>query len=70
MFSIKLLFNLIEITRRHGFSPANLFHIFRTSFYKNISGGMLLNDGLNIVSVMHYEDITEKTEVVDLENIN
>ena len=37
--SIKLLCNFIEITPRHGCSPGNLLHIFRTPFYKNIYGG-------------------------------
>ena len=41
--SIKLLCNFIEITLRHGFSPVNLLHIFRTPFLKNISGWLLLN---------------------------
>ena len=36
----KLLCNVIEITLRHGFSPVS----FRTSFYKNIYGGLLLNE--------------------------
>ena len=34
-------FNFIEITLRHGFSPVNLLHIFRTPFYKSIYGGLL-----------------------------
>lgn len=29
-------------TRLHGFSPVNVLYIFKTSFYKNISAGMLL----------------------------
>ena len=32
----------IEIALRHGCSPVNLLHIFRTSFSKNISGRLLL----------------------------
>ena len=28
----------------HGCSPVNLLHIFRTSFRKNTSGWLLLND--------------------------
>ena len=31
----------IEVILRHGFSPVNLLHIFRTTFYKNNSGGLL-----------------------------
>ena len=41
--SIKLLCNFIEITLRHGCSPANSLHIFRTPFLKNISGWPLLS---------------------------
>ena len=40
--SVKLLCNFIEITLRHGCSPVNLLHIFRTLFPRNTSGGMLL----------------------------
>ena len=32
----------IEITFRHGCSPVNLLHIFRTSFLKNTPGDLLL----------------------------
>ena len=32
----------LEITLRHGCSPVNLLHIFRISFPKNTSGGLLL----------------------------
>ena len=34
--------NFIEIVLRHGCSPVNLQHIFRTPFPKNTSGGLLL----------------------------
>ena len=42
VISIKLLCNFIEITLRHGCSPVNLLHIFRTPFSKNASGELLL----------------------------
>ena len=42
VISIKLQSNFIEITLRHGCSPVNLLHIFRTSFAKNTSGRQLL----------------------------
>ena len=42
VISIKLKSNFIEITLRHGCSPVTLLHIFRTTFPKNISGGVLL----------------------------
>ena len=40
--SIKLQSNFIEIALRHGYSPLNLLHIFRTPFSKNTSGLLLL----------------------------
>ena len=40
--SIKLLCNFIEIGLRHGCSPVNSLNIFRTSFPKSTSGGLLL----------------------------
>ena len=39
--SIKLQSSFIEIALRHGCSPVNLLHIFRTHFTKNISGRLL-----------------------------
>ena len=42
VISIKLLYNFIEITLRHGYSLVNLLHIFRTPIFKNTSGGLLL----------------------------
>ena len=44
MISIKLLRSFIEITLRYGYSPVNLLHIFTTSFLKNTSERLLLND--------------------------
>ena len=38
----KLQSNFIEIALRHGCSPVNLQHIFRTPFPKNSSGWLLL----------------------------
>ena len=35
-------FNFIEITLRDGSHPVNLLHFFRTPFYKNTYGGLLL----------------------------
>ena len=40
--SIKLLCNFIEIDFRHGCSPVNLQHIFRTHFLKNTSEWLLV----------------------------
>ena len=43
VISIKLLCNFIEITVRHGCSPVNFQHSFRTPLYKSTFGGLLLN---------------------------
>ena len=43
VISIKLQTNFIEIALRHGCSPVNLLHIFRTSFSRNTSGWLLLD---------------------------
>ena len=42
VISIKLLCNFIKTALRDGRSPVNLLHIFRTTFYKNTTGGLLL----------------------------
>ena len=42
VISIKLLCKFIEITFRHGCSPLNLLHIFRTPFPRNTSWWLLL----------------------------
>ena len=44
VISIKLLSYFTEITLRHGCSPVNLLHIFRTPFPENTSGWLLLQD--------------------------
>ena len=46
--SIKLQSNFIEIALRHGCSPVNLMHIFRTPFRKNTSGWLHLSLFRNI----------------------
>ena len=42
VISIKLLCNFIEIALRHGCSPVNLLHIFKTPFPKNTCRWLLL----------------------------
>ena len=42
VISIKLQSSFIEIALRHGCSPVNLLHIFRTPFPRNTSGWLLL----------------------------
>ena len=52
MISIKLQSNFIEITLRHGYSPVNLMHIFKTPFPKITSGGLLLTVLLSMLNLM------------------
>ena len=47
VISIKLLCNFIEIALRHGCSPVDLLHIFRTPFPRNSSGWLLLESSLS-----------------------
>ena len=47
VISIKLLCNFIEIALRHGCSPVNLLHIFRTPFSRNTFGWLRLRKILN-----------------------
>ena len=48
VISIKLQSNFIEITLRHGCSPVNSLHIFRTPFPRNTSGWLLLKEKGNL----------------------
>ena len=41
-YGVKLLYNFIEITLRYRFFPINMRYIFRTTFPKNTSEGLLL----------------------------
>ena len=45
VISIKLLCNFIDIKLRHGCSPVNLLHVFKTPFLKNTSDWLLLTLG-------------------------
>ena len=52
---IKLICVFIEITLRHGYSPINLLHIFRTPFPKNTSGRLLLSILISISKKHHFQ---------------
>ena len=43
VISVKLLCTFIEITLCHGCSPVNFLQFFRTHFYMNTYGGLLLS---------------------------
>ena len=53
----KCYFNskFIEITLRHGYSPVNFLHIFRTPFLKNTSGRLLL--GISYMLVVNIKSV-------------
>ena len=51
----KVALQLFEITLRHGCSPVNLLHIFRTPFLKNTSGRLLLK--VIFIWSVHHRDI-------------
>ena len=52
---VALLCNFIEIALRHGFSPVNLLHIFRTPFLKNTSGWLLLPSLMTKLSISEFD---------------
>ena len=55
VISIKLQSNVIEIALRHGFSPVDLLHIFRTPFPRDTSGWLLLKDTVSVkITSMRY----------------
>ena len=63
-----------EITLRHGCSPVNLAHIFRTSFPRNTSGWLLLfkidiGIVLNIIYVLLLSNLLHFFNGVDKRNI-
>ena len=67
--SIKLLCNFIEITHRHGCSPINLLHIFRTPFPRDTSDGLLLDDDplfKTFVKILHWHALREKCPYSEL----
>ena len=47
----KFASNFIEIALRHGCSPVNLLHIFKTPFLKNTSGRLLLTNSFHYCSI-------------------
>ena len=49
--SVKLQSNFIEIAFRHGYSPLNLLHIFRTPFPRNTSRWLLLKCVSHLIMV-------------------
>ena len=60
VISIKLLYNFIEITLRHGCSSVNLLYIFKTLFPKNICRGLLLRGLFRTLSEVYNEDFLQK----------
>ena len=52
--NLKLLYNFIEIALRHGCSPVNLLHVFKTLLYKNTYGGLLLYKDYDHIYILYY----------------
>ena len=52
--------NFIEIALRHECSPVNLLHIFKTSFPKKISGGLLLKN-ISLIAMFLFLDLQLRT---------
>ena len=71
--SIKLLCNFIEITLRHGCSPVNLVHIFRTLLAKNTSWWLLLYVNtlfsVNILPLINEQNIVTKESYCIIDRI-
>ena len=58
--------NFIAITLRHGCSPANLLHIFRTTFLKNTSGWLRIKkETLALVFSYEFCEIFKNTFFTD-----
>ena len=55
--------NFIEIALRHGCSPVNFLHIFRTPFPKNTSGGLLLTMFCNLNLEILYRSSHRKCSI-------
>ena len=60
VISITLQSQFIEIILRHGFSPVNLLHIFRTPFDKNIYRGLLVNSPERLSCKICFSSSTSK----------
>ena len=70
VISIKLLFNFIKITLRHGCSPLNLLHIFSTPFPKNTYGWLLLfRIFQHSIEMMEYIMTTKNTALLQIVRI-
>ena len=52
--------NFIEIALRHQCSPVNLLHIFKTSFPKKVSGGLLLTS-ISLIAMFLFLDLQLRT---------
>ena len=65
VISIRLFSIVIEITLRYVCSSANLLHIFRTAFYKNTSGGLLLDCISSITTTRSLSTIAANEGIID-----
>ena len=64
VISIKLLCNFSEITLRHGCSPLNFPHIFRTTFRRNTSEWLLPYVIATAECQLHYENTSRGSRIL------
>ena len=55
----KIANNFFEITLRHGCSPVNLLHIFRTPFLKSTSEWLLLRSSVGAHVLLNLNHFTQ-----------
>ena len=60
--------NFIEIILQHGCFSVNLLHIFRTSFLKDTSGGLLLQLKSKKVTNLHFSQTKENLHLSLMDN--
>ena len=73
VISIKLRSNFIEIALRHGCSPVNLLHVFRTSFPRSTSWWLLLKTiigyFLSMLCIIHFIILKKSIKTQNINNI-
>ena len=62
--------NFIEISLRHGCSPVNLLHIFRTPFPKNTSGRLLLKMWSFAIELCELKNKISKLYFLQFQGVN
>ena len=68
--SLKLQSNFNEIALRHGWSPVNVLHIFKTPFLQNTSAWLLLNIFIENVLLDPCKSVKTKKGKTDIRRAN